>query len=210
MSLKKLALATVLIGGGVAAATSTSTFDDLFSTAPQEETTALEQTDTEQREVGTSTVSHEEPSMKSGKVDVATNADERSRDTDEGKPETVELDGKWRVIRALRDGTPVPFDRFGTMTVEFDAGKMIIRSGAKEEIGMLSAKQVSMIGETSFAEVEISPMNKEGDRKDIRGFYYLEEGELTFIWGAPGAERPDPTDREDFASARILTLEIAQ
>ena len=124
------------------------------------------------------------------------------------KAKPLKLAGKWRVTRAVHKGSNVPFDRYGRLEIEFDQGNIIIAQGDKREVGKLNASDVGMIGETSFAEIVIAPI--EGDKKEIRGFYYYDNGELTLIWGAPGAARPDPTNRDDFAKARILTLQAAQ
>lgn len=119
-----------------------------------------------------------------------------------------ELDGKWLVTRAVHGNSRITFDKLQAMTLEVAGKEIVIGQGDKREIGTLESSVPSKIGETSFAEIKIS--SAKGKGKDIRGFYYLDDGELTMIWGAPGEARPDPTNQEQFAKARILTMRAAQ
>jgi uncharacterized protein (TIGR03067 family) len=113
------------------------------------------------------------------------------------------LDGNWYVTRAVHAGRKVSFTKLKTMTMEIDGEQITIVQGDKREVAKIESGEVRKIGETAFAELKITSA---GGGKQIRGFYYFDENELTMIWGAPGAERPDPTNAEEMAKARILTL----
>ena len=91
--------------------------------------------------------------------------------------------------------------------MEIEGEQITIVQGNKREIADFESGDVRKIGDTAFAELRI--ISRRGG-KEIRGFYYFDAGELTMIWGAPGAERPDPTKADEMAKARILTLQSDQ
>ena len=81
-------------------------------------------------------------------------------------------------------------------------------SGDKVEIGKFEVGQVQKTEDQSITELEIKSTRK--NAPSIKGFYYQVGDDLTMVWGAPGAKRPNPGSEKDIEAARTLNLKPAK
>ena len=114
------------------------------------------------------------------------------------------LSGSWQVIKAVHGGRVLSTKQARAMTMKFVGEDIVIKHGKKRETGKFVAGKIASTNGSESADLEIKSSRK--DMPSIKGFYTKKGDVVTMVWGAPGAERPDPNVREEIKAARTLTL----
>ena len=118
------------------------------------------------------------------------------------KPES--LSGQWQVTKAIHAGRVLSEKQTKAMAMEFVGEDIVIKHGKKRETAKFEIGEFESEGDSVFAELEIKSNRK--NTPSIKGFFNKNGEVLTMVWGAPGAERPNPEDAEEIEAARTLTL----
>ena len=114
------------------------------------------------------------------------------------------LSGSWQVIKAVHGGRVLSTKQARAMTMKFVGEDIVIKYGKKRETGKFVVGKIASTNGSESADLEIKSSRK--DMPSIKGFYTKKGDVVTMVWGAPGAERPDPNVREEIKAARTLTL----
>lgn len=114
------------------------------------------------------------------------------------------LSGSWQVIKAVHGGRVLSTKQARAMTMKFVGEDIVIKHGKKRETGKFVVGKIASTNGSESADLEIKSSRK--DMPSIKGFYTKKGDVVTMVWGAPGAERPDPNVREEIKAARTLTL----
>lgn len=128
--------------------------------------------------------------------------------TPESKPiaakEPVRLAGKWKVAKAIHAGRLMPAKLVDSMSLQFVDEDIVIQVGEKREVGKFEIGEAHKTKVNVFTELEIKSSQENGP--SIKGFYFSEGETLFMVWGAPGADRPNPNVPAELEAARTLFL----
>ena len=114
------------------------------------------------------------------------------------------LTGQWKVVKATHRGREIPAKLAATMSVVFEGEQILFKAGSRTERGSL------VLEASDEQSSQYSPMridSPSGKKPAIKGVYSFEGETLTMIWGAPGAEQPNPESSDDLGKARVLKLQ---
>jgi len=119
------------------------------------------------------------------------------------RDEMKKLAGTWEVVRAEKNGTPVPEDVRKSIRVEFEGDVMRIRDTRGTDKSRYTIDPSARPHSIEF----LLGVNRE---TFALGIYELNEGKLTLCWSKQGGVRPAKFASDDKEMTTVFVLEPAK
>ena len=110
--------------------------------------------------------------------------------------------GTWDLVKAVKDGKPLPDDEAKGMKIEITKDQLIITMPGRD-LKATAGYKLDMKSKPRGIDIT----HKGLDGNAIKGIYKFDKGELTMCWGEQGAARPTKFDDK---SRALLVLRKAK
>ena len=97
--------------------------------------------------------------------------------------------GHWEVVKAEKDGKPIPGDEAKGMKIEITKDQFLVAMAGRDRKDVAGYKL-----DLKSKPRGIDFTTKGKGEKTVKGIYKFDKGELTMCWAEQGAERPTKFD----------------
>jgi uncharacterized protein (TIGR03067 family) len=109
-----------------------------------------------------------------------------------------DIEGHWKIEKALRGGNEMPAEERDKTTLEFKGGKVTIHADKQEK-----PAEFTLDPKTTPKNIVIKP---EGQDKELQGIYQLKGDSLTICFSREGADRPKEFESKEGSKHMLIVL----